>query len=153
MRKTLASILAGVSLLGATAKAVTNDVYVYQWGCDVQSVIDNSSDGDVINIKRGDYGLAFTGGWNVDNKNLTFTSTDGRSDHESYELPKDKGINPAFQQLYIESQRIEKLFGCPQDIEFLIRNDKIIYLQSRPIVFKKHNIGGIENNLTTKDIK
>lgn len=77
MKKTLLSIIAGISLALTPAKAVTNDVYVYQWGCDVQSAIDNSSDGDVINIIRGDYGLAFTGGWVVDNKNLTFTSTDG----------------------------------------------------------------------------
>ena len=79
MRKTLTSILAGISLFGATAKAVTNDVYAYQWGCDVQSAIDASQSGDVIDIKRGYYGYALTGGWIVSNKNLTFISTDGIS--------------------------------------------------------------------------
>jgi hypothetical protein len=75
-RKTLASLLAGVSLLATQTKAVTNDCFVWlYWTDDLQSIADNSKPGDVINIKRGDYSI---GTFNPTISNdVTITSTDG----------------------------------------------------------------------------
>lgn len=77
LRKTLLSIIAGTALAFSptNSREATIDVPVYQWGVDVQSAIDSAQAGDTINIIRGDYSLAFTGGWIVD-KDLTFTAPD-----------------------------------------------------------------------------
>jgi hypothetical protein len=60
-----------LALIPSDSREEVIEVPVYQWGVDVQSAIDNANPGDTIRLVRGDYGLAFTGNWNV-NKDLTF---------------------------------------------------------------------------------
>ncbi len=64
--------------------------------------------------------------------------TSGEDKGRPYGLPEDIGNNQLFKKLFEDSEKIEKIFDCPQDIEFLFLKKDIIYLQSRPIIFKKH---------------
>lgn len=75
-KKTLLSIIAGTALaLSPQSKAVTNDCYVYQYNNTFDEALANSNEGDVINIRRGDYSIAVMDA--TINKNVTITSTEG----------------------------------------------------------------------------
>lgn len=64
--------------------------------------------------------------------------TSGQDKVSLFELPRDIKQNPIFEEIYTDAQHIENLFGSPQDIELLLTDKEVIYLQSRPVVFKKH---------------
>lgn len=64
----------------------------------------------------------------------------GEANAESFILEKPKGtyegpdeIRFATRHLYKLASRLERLFGCPQDIEWAIQNKKLYLLQSRPV--------------------
>lgn len=68
--------------------------------------------------------------------------TSGYEDSETYYLPSELTDRAKFlYKLYNDARKIEDYFGYPQDIEFLLKDDQnVIYLQSRPIVFRRHCI-------------
>jgi len=52
---------------------------------------------------------------------------------------RDKAVleDDQIQELCTLSKRVEELFGCPQDIEWILSGDKFVLLQARPITVKR----------------
>ena len=83
----------------------------------------------------------------------TLVSGNSNAIEFSYDTIKNKYIgNNEFKKyskkLYKSAVKIKELYGCPQDIEWLVSNEKVYIVQSRPITtlkrynYKTYNING-----------
>jgi rifampicin phosphotransferase len=99
-----------------------------------EGIVDGTVDADAIVLDRKEGGVKQTTVGGKDTRIEALESGGVASSDVREDMRRQLAITPAeIRLLFDHAQRIERLFGCPQDIEWAIGAGQLWVLQSRPI--------------------
>ncbi len=105
----------------------------------VQEMVENIQLAGVLLTRNfNDYSKCININYSIDNKSSTVTSGKEGSKNLIYYENKEFQIPKKFQKLYQITKKLENLFNCDLDIEFIIgKNNKVYILQVRKLIIPK----------------
>ena len=105
----------------------------------IQEMVENIQLAGVLLTRNfNDYSKCININYSLDNKSSTVTSGKEGSKNLTYYANKEFKIPKKFKKLYQITKKLENLFKCDLDIEFIIGKDgKIYILQVRKLIIPK----------------